>query len=147
MFTEVLQMSVLKLGAIALILSFCVSRGFAGNISIPLCVTDNSGGGAASNWVIVGPTGGDCFQAAQTVAGDPRLPVTFVLPQNRANGEPTAVNLNVQAKDVYLDYPQNLKTVSNANITLGTRGTRYVLGGQVDITEGSYTAQINLDLA
>ncbi len=62
-----------------------------------------------------------------------------------ANGEPVDVNLKIQAKDVYLDYPQNLKTVSNGEITLQSQADRYVLGGRINITEGSYTDQLNLD--
>ena len=63
-----------------------------------------------------------------------------------ANGEPSNVDLRLQAKDVYLDFPKNLKTVSNADINLQSRADRFVLGGHVDIIEGSYTANLNLDL-
>ncbi len=46
---------------------------------------------------------------------------------------------------VYLDFPANLKTMSNANVFLRTNGNRYLLGGTVSVVDGSYTETLNLD--
>ena len=55
------------------------------------------------------------------------------------------VNLNVASNGVYLDFPANLKTLSNANLSLRSVGKRLLLGGNITIVEGSYTEPVNLD--
>jgi len=67
--------SVLKLAAMAVVLSLCVSQGFAVIVS-PLCVTNASSGG----WVETGSDGGSL--GCPVSLADPQLPVTFVIPEN-----------------------------------------------------------------
>ncbi|MDX1982590.1 MAG: translocation/assembly module TamB domain-containing protein, partial [Bryobacteraceae bacterium] len=61
------------------------------------------------------------------------------------NGAPQDVNLNFTASNVYLQYPRDLKTLFNAAIGLRSAGAQYVLNGDVQILEGSYDEDINLD--
>ena len=55
------------------------------------------------------------------------------------------VDLKLASKGVYLDFPANLKTLSNADLSLRSVGKRLLLGGNVTIIEGSYTEPLNLD--
>lgn len=54
-------------------------------------------------------------------------------------------DLRVSSTGVYLDFPANLKTMSNANIFLRSTGSRFLLGGNVAVVDGSYTEPVNLD--
>ena len=56
-----------------------------------------------------------------------------------------AADLRVSSTGVYLDFPANLKTMSNANIFLRSTGNRFLLGGSVAVIDGSYTESVNLD--
>lgn len=56
-----------------------------------------------------------------------------------------AADLRLTSNGVYLDFPANLKTMSNANIFLRSTGNRFLLGGNVAVIDGSYTAPVNLD--
>ena len=60
------------------------------------------------------------------------------------SGDALQANLNLSAKDVYLSFPQGLKTVSDTELTLRNVGEALVLGGQVQVVEGSYTDRVDL---
>lgn len=55
------------------------------------------------------------------------------------------LNLNLAMNGVYLDVPANFKTLSNATLTVRSVGSRILLGGDVNIIDGSYTDAVNLD--
>ncbi len=59
--------------------------------------------------------------------------------------EIAAAALVVSSNGVYLDFPANFKTMSNANIFLRTNGKRFLLGGNIAVVDGSYTETVNLD--
>jgi outer membrane protein assembly complex protein YaeT len=59
--------------------------------------------------------------------------------------EIAAAALSVSSTGVYLDFPANFKTMSNANIFLRTNGNRFLLGGNIAVVDGSYTETLNLD--
>ncbi|MFN0105353.1 MAG: translocation/assembly module TamB domain-containing protein [Bryobacteraceae bacterium] len=56
-----------------------------------------------------------------------------------------SADLRVSSTGVYLDFPANLKSMSNANIFLRSAGGRFLLGGNVAVVDGSYTEPVNLD--
>jgi len=56
------------------------------------------------------------------------------------------LNLSLAMNGVYLDFPANFKTLSNATLTVRSAGRRILLGGDVNIVDGSYTEAVNLDL-
>ena len=58
---------------------------------------------------------------------------------NFANGELRNTNLDIKATEVYLEYPADLRTVSNINLQLRNAAERLVLGGNVEITDGGLT--------
>lgn len=55
------------------------------------------------------------------------------------------VRLNLTGSNIYLNYPFGLKTVSGGEITLLDRGNNLVLGGKLEVVEGSYTEPITLE--
>ncbi len=55
------------------------------------------------------------------------------------------LNLSLAMNGVYLDVPANFKTLSNATLTMRSAGSRILLGGDVNIIDGSYTDTLNLD--
>lgn len=55
------------------------------------------------------------------------------------------VKFRLKAADVYLEFPDDMRTVSSFNLNLNSQGREIVLGGQVTIHEGSFTRQLNLD--
>lgn len=59
--------------------------------------------------------------------------------------EIAAAALVLSSNGVYLDFPANFKTMSNANIFLRTNGKRFLLGGDIAVVDGSYTETLNLD--
>jgi outer membrane protein assembly complex protein YaeT len=62
------------------------------------------------------------------------------------NGQLQNTNLAVKADEVFLDFPQGLKTVSNIALNLqNTANEGLVLGGQVSITEGGFTDDLNIE--
>ena len=54
-------------------------------------------------------------------------------------------NLTVKADDVYFNFPEGLKTVSNVELQLQSTASGPVLGGQVVIQEGGFADDLNLD--
>lgn len=62
-----------------------------------------------------------------------------------AGGEAREVDLSLNGENVYLDYPFGLRTLSNAALTLKQNGERFVLGGAVDIVEGSFRELVTIE--
>ncbi len=62
-----------------------------------------------------------------------------------ADGQFKNTNLNIQAKEVYVDYPEGLKTVSNINLNLRNTAANLVVGGEVVVVEGGFTDDLNID--
>ncbi|MGH9633049.1 MAG: translocation/assembly module TamB domain-containing protein [Bryobacteraceae bacterium] len=62
-----------------------------------------------------------------------------------ADGRLQDVGLTINAKNVYLDVPANFRTVSNTDIKLQSVGDEVVLDGEVNVLEGSFKEDINLD--
>lgn len=62
-----------------------------------------------------------------------------------ANGAFRNTSLNIQATDVYLDVPANLRTISDVQLAIasGANGT-LVVGGDVLIKEGGYTEDLHI---
>jgi outer membrane protein assembly complex protein YaeT len=56
-----------------------------------------------------------------------------------ANGVIQNANLNLKASDVYMNVPEGLRTISNINLTVNNQGPAIVVGGTVEVAEGSYT--------
>ena len=50
-------------------------------------------------------------------------------------------NLDVKARDVYMNAPEGLKTMSNIDINVRNAGEEVVVGGRVQIVDGSYTEE------
>lgn len=63
-----------------------------------------------------------------------------------AGGNFRTSDLAVKATDVYLDFPEGLKTLSDIELTArnGSNGT-VVLGGQVVVQDGGFTDDLNFD--
>jgi outer membrane protein assembly complex protein YaeT len=56
------------------------------------------------------------------------------------------VNLALKTAEVYLDYPEDLKTLTNADLKMASQPNgEIVLSGQVLLVEGSFTDDINID--
>ncbi|MBL8229868.1 MAG: translocation/assembly module TamB domain-containing protein [Bryobacterales bacterium] len=55
------------------------------------------------------------------------------------------VRLNLNASNVYLNYPTGLKTVSGGELMLRDRGNDLLLSGKLEIVEGSYTDPVTLE--
>lgn len=53
--------------------------------------------------------------------------------------------ISIEAKDVYLNYPQGLNTVSDASLRLRTRQNDLLLAGKVTVLDGIYREQLTLD--
>jgi len=64
---------------------------------------------------------------------------------NIRGGAIESPDLRVASTGVFLDFPAKLKTMSNAAISLRSTGNRYVLGGTINIVDGSFTEPVNLD--
>lgn len=62
-----------------------------------------------------------------------------------SGGELQSLNLNAALKNFYLDFPEGLQTVSNADLKLEGNLDEYLLSGNVAILEGSYTQPITLE--
>ncbi len=60
------------------------------------------------------------------------------------NGFLNDVNLGVKAGNVYLDFPQGLRTISSADLNLHGTGERMEVSGQVTVEEGSYKEPLTL---
>ncbi|MBL8216367.1 MAG: translocation/assembly module TamB domain-containing protein, partial [Bryobacterales bacterium] len=60
-------------------------------------------------------------------------------------GQLTNTNVTLAAEDFYLDFPEGLKTVSNAKINLRNQGPNLLVGGEVRIHEGGFTDDLDLD--
>jgi outer membrane protein assembly complex protein YaeT len=58
-----------------------------------------------------------------------------------AGGTIANANLNVKARDVYMNVPEGLKTMSNIDLEVRNAGKEIVVGGRVQIAEGSYTEE------
>jgi outer membrane protein assembly complex protein YaeT len=53
--------------------------------------------------------------------------------------------ITAKLAEVYIDYPQGLRTLSSGDIYLKSREENLVLGGRIHILEGSYTDEITLE--
>lgn len=58
---------------------------------------------------------------------------------------PRDVNISINANELYLEYPLELRTVSNAVLQLQSVGELLRLSGAVLVQEGSYTEDLNFD--
>ena len=56
-----------------------------------------------------------------------------------------AVDLDIKGNEVYLNFPEGMKTVSNLNLNLRSAENDFVLGGEVQVTEGSFRRNLNLE--
>jgi outer membrane protein assembly complex protein YaeT len=54
------------------------------------------------------------------------------------------INLGLKADNVYLDFPQGLKTISNVDVNLHGTSDRMEMSGRVTIEEGSYKEPLTL---
>jgi outer membrane protein assembly complex protein YaeT len=54
------------------------------------------------------------------------------------DGRPENVDLSLTGRNVFLDYPRGLQTVSGARLTLKSSGRNLLLGGTLTIQDGSY---------
>jgi outer membrane protein assembly complex protein YaeT len=61
------------------------------------------------------------------------------------NGELRDVDIRLAANGAYLDYPEGLHTLSNSTLKLSSAGDALLLGGTLEILEGSYTAPLTLE--
>ncbi len=52
--------------------------------------------------------------------------------------KPANVNLELTARNVFLDYPSGFQTLSTSNLTLKSAGRNLLLGGSVIVQDGSY---------
>jgi outer membrane protein assembly factor BamA/autotransporter translocation and assembly factor TamB len=64
---------------------------------------------------------------------------------NFGQGGLSNVGLRVNGSDVALDYPDGLRTVSNLVLTFTSERNLYVLGGNVNLQEGSFRRYVNLE--
>ncbi len=55
------------------------------------------------------------------------------------------INLALEAKSVYLDYPGGLRTLSDANLTVKQTGPAIVVGGAVNVQEGSFRELVTIE--
>lgn len=62
-----------------------------------------------------------------------------------AGGGVQDLNINVSAQGVFLEYPEGLRTVSNADLRLVSAGSQLALEGTVRIQEGTYRRDIFFD--
>lgn len=62
-----------------------------------------------------------------------------------AAGEARDINISLDAKSVYLDYPYGLRTLSDAALTLKQNGQQIALGGNVNIQEGSFRELVTIE--
>ena len=61
-------------------------------------------------------------------------------------GEPTGSSaLAVTADEIYFEFPDGLRTVSNAELRLNADPERTVLSGNIDVVEGSYTDPLTIE--
>ncbi len=62
------------------------------------------------------------------------------------DGKVEKPDLRVTAKNVYLDYPTGLRTISGADLRLEERGTQgFVLGGNLTVEEGVFREPVTLE--
>jgi outer membrane protein assembly complex protein YaeT len=61
------------------------------------------------------------------------------------DGEPQDIDLTLDAKSVYLDYPYGLRTLSDALVTVKQTGPQIVVGGNVTIQEGSFRELVTIE--
>jgi len=54
-------------------------------------------------------------------------------------------NLKINARGVFLDFPEGLQTVSDADLTIRSAGDLVNVGGLIAIQQGSYTDQLNVE--
>ncbi|MBY0503618.1 MAG: translocation/assembly module TamB domain-containing protein [Bryobacteraceae bacterium] len=62
-----------------------------------------------------------------------------------AGGETKAIDLSLNAQNVYFDYPYGLRTLSGGSLTLKQIGQRIVLGGDIVIDEGSFRELVTIE--
>jgi outer membrane protein assembly complex protein YaeT len=62
-----------------------------------------------------------------------------------AQGGPTDVNIALQARDFAYDAPLDLRSLSDADLTVTSKGGDIVVGGQITIQESGLTGDINFD--
>jgi outer membrane protein assembly complex protein YaeT len=64
-----------------------------------------------------------------------------------AGGNLVEPTLAMTAENVFLNFPEGVRTVSSTSVNLLERNDRFVLGGEVRILEGAYTEPLLLDPA
>src|SRR5262249_54749268 len=62
-----------------------------------------------------------------------------------SKGQFQKASLKLKGEDVYLDFPKGLKTVSTIDLDVHSTGDSLVLGGNVQITDGGFTDDLNID--
>jgi outer membrane protein assembly complex protein YaeT len=62
-----------------------------------------------------------------------------------AGGELRDVDVRAQADGVFFQYPEGLKTLANLKLQLQSRQQSLLLGGQVNVVEGSYRKSLSLE--
>gem|GEM_PF-977170 len=60
-------------------------------------------------------------------------------------GAIAGADLAIEAKDVYLSYPQGFKTISNASLRLRSRRRDFVLTGRIAVLDGTFREQLTLE--
>jgi outer membrane protein assembly complex protein YaeT len=62
-----------------------------------------------------------------------------------ADGGLQDINIDLSARNVFLDFPRGLQTASNANLEIRSQGELIVIGGQAEIVQGSFTEPVNIE--
>ncbi len=62
-----------------------------------------------------------------------------------AGAQPSNVSVDVDAKEVFLNFPPGLRTLSDVGLRLRSRDGDLVLGGQINVADGSFTENIDLE--
>ena len=61
------------------------------------------------------------------------------------NGRFQNTSVKLKGEDVYLDFPKGLKTVSTIDLDVHNSGDYLILGGNVLISDGGFTDDLNVD--
>jgi outer membrane protein assembly complex protein YaeT len=62
-----------------------------------------------------------------------------------SEGELQDINIDLSARNVFLELPQGMQTASNVDLEIRSQGEQIVIGGQAEIIQGSYTEPVNLE--
>jgi outer membrane protein assembly complex protein YaeT len=91
--------------------------------------------GLEGNRVVVQQFEGDLNGGSLTVAGE----------VGYEQGIPNRADLRVEARNVYLEYPEGLQTASNANLQVRSQNGPIEVGGRIDLLQGTYRRPVNLE--